>query len=250
MLEFLNELSNNNFLTTLFGAVVGGLISILTSLLVYHLQKRDDQHKERVRRYELCGEFAVEHHFQPGQEHVLAKMEVFLGTYKIVKAGDYVDFLINKGKEAKRGCSHRTFYLRNVGQSTVNQLDLCVSSPKHLIILPYQNLSYYVNEHLANFSILCDERIAPRGLLQIDIHYDEDDAILDVFSSTLKLVYMDSLHEVYAQPFFPENDKIYEPHAISWEEYNHTTRSQLVEERVAQDFLQRLSFKQRKDAKR
>lgn len=246
MLEFLDRLSNNSFLTTMFGAIVGGVIGTFTSVLIYKLQKRDDRHREKVRRYELRGEFAIEHGFRAKQDTVLAKMEVFISTYRLGRSGNDVDFIVDKDAKDKRGHNHTTFYIRNVGQSTINQLDLCVSTPKHIMILPYRSLSCYIDEHLTSFSVLCDERIPPRGLLRIDLYYRNDDMILNALSSTLLLVYMDLLHEVYEQPFFPEDKKIYEPRILSWEEYNHITRSQSVERYIAEGVLRQTSCEKQK----
>lgn len=215
-----------SFIPSLAGAIIGGFISAFTTCLLYRAQRKDAYKKEIARHCELRGEFKVDPLAEDND--LVPHIKTIFTSYKMKRGKNGLDFILPKSLKNTKQLKTKYIYLRNIGKSTINQLDICVASPDKCMLIPEDSINDYVSKGLASFSVLEDTRIFVNDLVCLKIKYQKNAKIINLFSSSLEIVYMDELHECYAQPLFPEQDKLYEARRLDQKEYNRMVRTSSI----------------------
>ena len=87
-----------------------------------------------------------------------------------------------------------------------------------------ENIKLFVENKLVNYSYLFDRKIMKGNAIMIDIAYLPDSKICNTFSSELALIFKDSYGNLYEQPFFLQQENLYEPRSLTHKEYNIYTK--------------------------
>ena len=95
----------------------------------------------------------------------------------------------------KKKYKHLIFYIKNIGNANINELYICATSQKNTMLCSINGKS-----------------------IKIDIAYLENSKICNAFSSELALIFKDSFDNLYEQPFFIQQNNLYEPHLISFDD--------------------------------
>lgn len=232
MKEIFDYISNNSFLTTIIGVVVGGLISFFTSVYVSSKErkerKKEEENKEKMRQFENKAELKIEEVLEHSNNK--ADIEVFLLPFKVGYTGGFKNykFIYPEGIKNKELHKYKEFHIKNIGNSDINQLDICATFKNHNILVDYKELDFIIDNGLVNYNLCYDRKIMKNDSLIIRIYYLEGNKIVHSFSCTLAILYKDSFNNLYEQAFWYEKDNLYEPRKISYKEYIETISSDIA----------------------
>lgn len=216
MLDFLN--SNAGFVAIL-GVIVGWALSSMTTLILYRRQKKDNEEKDVKERFRHKAEFIYSQRFK-NERGDIKRLEVTFCTYQpSIGKDDMVEVTYPKELLSRNKMKTEYFYFENIGESDVNELEVAVSNPKATALILEINKSSFVKDGAISYGVSLDQKVRKGEVLELKIHYLEDDPILSILSSSLEIYYRDSLHNICRQPFFPEQRKIYEPSLVSRQEW-------------------------------
>ena len=139
---------------------------------------------------------------------------------KVINNKTDVEFYYSKDILNKKKYNHLKFYLKNIGNADINQLDICATAQKNTMLCQVDDIKFFTENKLVNYSYLFDRKIMKGKAIMIDIAYLPDSKICNTFSSELALVFRDSYGNLYEQPFFLQQENLYEPRSITNKEYN------------------------------
>lgn len=134
-----------------------------------------------------------------------------------------VEFHYSKDVLKKDKYKHLRFYIKNIGNADINQLDVCATAQKNTMLCDIESIKYIVDSKFVNYSYCYDSKILKNDIILIDIAYLEDSIISNTFSCELALLFRDSYGNLYEQPFFIQQRNLYEPSAISNKDYRSYT---------------------------
>lgn len=154
------------------------------------------------------------------------KIEIFMTDFdaKVINNKTDVEFYYSKDILNKKKYNHLKFYLKNIGNADINQLDICVTAQKNTMLCQIDEIKFLAENKLANYSYLFDRKKMKGKAIMIDIAYLPDSKICNTFSSELALIFRDSYGNLYEQPFFLQQENLYEPRSITYKEYNIYTK--------------------------
>lgn len=215
MLDFLN---NNAGFVAILGVIVGWALSSMTTLILYRRQKKDDEEKDIKERFKHKAEFIYSQ--RPKNEGGdIRRLEATFCTYQpSIGKDDMVEVTYPKELLSRNKMKMKYFYFENIGESDVNELEVAVSNPKATALILESNKKSFVKDGAISYGVSLDQKVRKGEVLELKIHYLEDDPILSILSSSLEIYYRDSLHNICRQPFFSEQRKIYEPSLVSRKE--------------------------------
>lgn len=218
MKEILDYISNNSFLTTIIGALSGGLFSFLTAIYINKNNEKLEIKREKRRQFENKAELriikSINHNNKPD-------IEIFLVPFKIDYLNRPKDYKIIFPKNilCTKKHKYKDFYIKNIGNADINYLDICTTSKKNTALFEYSMLKKMVELRFIDYSFCYDRKILKNETICIRIYYLEKAEPEDSFSSTLAILYKDSFNNLYKQSLWYEKDNLYEPHKISYKEY-------------------------------
>lgn len=122
---------------------------------------------------------------------------------EILKEKEEVKFHYPKDILNTRKYKHKKFYIKNIGNADINQLDICVSSQKHNVLTSIEDLKHVVENNNIDYNYI-----------MIDIAYLDEDNL-----GQLLFLFKDSYNNLYQQPFFVNQANLYEPRKINYKEY-------------------------------
>lgn len=122
---------------------------------------------------------------------------------EILKEKEEVKFHYPKDILNTRKYKHKKFYIKNIGNADINQLDICVSSQKHSVLTSIEDLKHVVENNNIDYNYI-----------MIDIAYLDEDNL-----GQLLFLFKDSYNNLYQQPFFVNQGNLYEPRKINYKEY-------------------------------
>ena len=224
MKEILNFINNN--------AIVASLITLFLSTLIQVFFRRSDrkynekQENKRNRRkeFENKAEFIIDNNME--DDGTIPHIHLFMTDFnaKVINNKTDVEFHYPKDVLNKKKYSHLKFYLKNIGNADINQLDICATAQKNTMLCQVDDIKVFTENKLVNYSYLFDRKIMKEKAVMIDIAYLPDSKICNTFSSELVLIFRDSYSNLYEQPFFLQQKNLYEPRSITHKEYNIYTK--------------------------
>lgn len=216
MLDFLN--SNAGFVAIL-GVIVGWALSSMTTLILYRRQKKDNEEKDVKERFRHKAEFIYSQRLK-NEGGDIRRLEATFCTYQpSIGKDNTIEVTYPKELLDRTKTKTKYFYFENIGEADVNELEVAVSNPKATALILEINKSSFVKDGAISYGVSLDQKVRKGEVLELKIHYLEDDPILSILSSSLEIYYRDSLHNICRQPFFPEQRKIYEPSLVSRQEW-------------------------------
>lgn len=225
MKEILNFINNN--------AIVASLITLFLSTLIQVIFRRSDRKynekqenkKNRRKEFDNKAELIIDNNME--DDGTIPHIHLFMTDFnaKVVKSKTDVEFHYSKDVLNKKKYSHIKFYLKNIGNADINQLDICATAQKNTMLCQIDEIKFLFENKLVNYSYLFDRKIMKEKAIMIDIAYLPDSKICNTFSSELALIFRDSYGNLYEQPFFLQQENIYEPRSITHKEYNIYTKT-------------------------
>lgn len=207
-------------------AVVASLITLgITTIIQIIFRKNDRKYNEkRENKKERKQQFLnkAELHIEDKKWDSKEKPDIclFMTDFKVsINDKKDVEFHYSKDVLKKDKYKHLKFYIKNIGNADINQLDICATAQKNTMLCDIESIKYIVDSKFVNYSYCYDRKILKNDIILIDIAYLEDGKICNTFSSELALLFRDSYGNLYEQPFFIQQRNLYEPHTISNKDY-------------------------------
>lgn len=216
---------NNMFKFINDNAIVASLITLAISTLIQIVFRKSDRRynekqeskKEKKQQFFNKGEL----HIENKKVSLKDKPDIclFMTDFKTKVNNNDVEFYYSKDVLKKEKYKHIKFYIKNIGNADINQLDICATAQKNTMLCDIDSVKMFVEDKFVNYSYCYDRKILKDEVILIDIAYLEDSKICNTFSSELALLFRDSFGNLYEQPFFIQQRNIYEPHKISNKDY-------------------------------
>ena len=211
-------------------AVVASLITLLFSTIIQIRFRKNDrkynekQESKKDKKQQFINK--AELHIEERQWGFKKEPDIslFMTDFKTtINDEKDVEFHYSKGVLKNDKYKHLRFYIKNIGNADINQLDICVTAQKNTMLCDIELVKAIVDNKFVSYSYCYDRKILKDDIILIDMAYLEDSKICNTFSSDLALLFRDSYGNLYEQPFFIQQKNLYEPHAISNEDYRAYT---------------------------
>lgn len=213
-------------------AIIASFITLSINLIIQIVFRKNDRKyssdrenkAEKKREFENKAELNIRSNIV--KDDSIQCIKVIISDFKVKLSEDKndVDFYYPQNILEKK-YKHLIFYIQNIGNADINQLDICVTSQKNMMLCDINNLETYVKNKLINYNCLYDRKILKQEIIKVDIAYLESSKIFSPLCSELEILFRDSYGNLYTQPFFLQHENLYEPKLISSKEYNSHIRT-------------------------
>lgn len=224
MKEILNFVNNNAGVVSLITLMVTIVFQIIMTKSDRKYNEKQENKKNRRKEFENKAEFIIDNNME--DDGTIPQIEIFMTDFdaKVINNKTDVEFYYSKDILNKKKYNHLKFYLKNIGNADINQLDICATAQKNTMLCQIDEIKFLAENKLVNYSYLFDRKIMKGKAIMIDIAYLPDSKICNTFSSELALIFRDSYGNLYEQPFFLQQENLYEPRSITYMEYNIYTK--------------------------
>lgn len=224
MKEILNFVNNNAGVVSLITLMVTIVFQIIMTKSDRKYNEKQENKKNRRKEFENKAEFIIDNNME--DDGTIPQIEIFMTDFdaKVINNKTDVEFYYSKDILNKKKYNHLKFYLKNIGNADINQLDICATAQKNTMLCQIDEIKFLAENKLVNYSYLFDRKIMKGKAIMIDIAYLPDSKICNTFSSELALIFRDSYGNLYEQPFFLQQENLYEPRSITHKEYNIYTK--------------------------
>lgn len=224
MKEILNFINNNAGVVSLITLMVTIIFQIIMTKSGRKYNEKQENKKNRRKEFENKAEFIIDNNME--DDGTIPHIHLFMTDFnaKVINNKTDVEFHYSRDVLNKKKYSHLKFYLKNIGNADINQLDICATVQKNTMLCRVDDIKFFVENKLVNYSYLFDRKIMKEKAIMIDIAYLPDSKICNTFSSELALIFKDSYGNLYEQPFFLQQENLYEPRSITYKEYNIYTK--------------------------
>lgn len=214
-------------------AIIASFITLSINLIIQIVFRKNDRKyssdrenkAKKKREFENKAELNIRSNIV--KDDSIQCIKVIISDFKVKLSEDKndVDFYYPQNILEKEKYKHLIFYIQNIGNADINQLDICVTSQKNMMLCDINNLETYVKNKLINYNCLYDRKILKQEIIKVDIAYLESSKIFSPLCSELEILFRDSYGNLYTQPFFLQHENLYEPKLISSKEYNSHIRT-------------------------
>ncbi len=220
ILEFIN---NNAIVASLITLIITTFIQVIFRKSDRKYTEKIDKAKEKKKEFENKAELLIDNNTE--DDGTIPRINLFMTDFTTKISGEKsVDFYYSKDVLNKKKYKHLKFYMKNIGNADINQLDICVTSQKNMMLCNVESVEMFVNNKFVNYSYCYDKKILKGKTIMIDIAYLEESRIFGLLSCELVLLFKDSYNNLYEQPFFVHQKNLYEPSKITYKDYkNHIT---------------------------
>ncbi len=211
-------INNNAIAASLITLFITTIIQIAFRKSDRKYNEKQENKKERKQQFLNKAEFHIEEKQWDSKKEL--DIRLFMTDFKAsINDKKDVEFYYSKDILKKEKYKHLRFYIKNIGNADVNQLDICVTAQKNTMLCDINEVEFLVDNKFVNYSICYDRKILKNDIILIDIAYLENSKICNMFSGELALIFRDSYGNLYEQPLFIQQRNLYEPHTISYKEY-------------------------------
>ena len=210
---------NSNIVATITGAIVGGLIAIVASIVTYRMQRKDAEKKEIRENFKNKAELSINEWFKDNGDNTKELYVIPCPYIAKLNNEGFIDTEIPKAYSNKEKLKREIIYLENIGKSDINELEIAIADPKNAAILNAKTANDFIKKGLISYGVKLDRKIRIGEAVELIIYYDEKALIDDIFSASIEIYYRDSINNVCAQPLFIKERKIYEPRLIDYSEW-------------------------------
>ena len=225
MKEILNFINNNAIVASLITLFVSTIIQILFRISDRRYNEKQDSKKELKKQFENKAEFIIDNNVNDADSEPNIELIMTNFTAKVLDNKTDVEFYYPKSIFDKKKYNHLRFCLKNIGNADVNQLDICVTNQKNVMLCGVNDINFFVENKLVNYSYMFDRKIMKKETIIIDVAYLPDSKICNIFSCELYLIFKDSYGNLYKQPFFIQQNNLYIPSPITYNKYNIYTKT-------------------------
>lgn len=221
MKEILDYISNNSFLTTIIGAIVGGFFSTFTAIYISNKErkerKQDELAREEREEYKNKPEFRIVNK----KKNKRPNIEVFLSPYWTKFKDEEQDYEAIFPNDILDKSKHKfiDFELKNIGKSDINHIYICASNQVNTMLVAYDELEMWVKDKFAFYSALYEQKILKGESIILRIYYLEEYQVSFLFNCTISLVFEDEYKHLWSQPFFYEKNVLEPPYKIDYKRY-------------------------------
>ncbi len=208
-------------------AIVASLITLFLSTIIQIIFRKNDRKyndekdrkKESKREYENKAELLIDNNIE--DDGTIPCINLFMSDFEVKVSKDKQDVMFYYSKDILKSkkYKHLTFYMKNIGNADINQLDICVTNQRYHMICHLDNLENIVKDNFVNYNYCYDRKILKGRIIKIDIAYLKDSKIFGFATSELALLFKDSYNNLYEQPFFVQRKNLYEPYKITNKKY-------------------------------
>ena len=218
MKDIFNFINSNAVVASLITLGITTIIQVIFRKSDRKYNKKQENKKERKQQFLNKAELHIEDKKQDSKEK--PDICLFMTDFKVsINDKKDVEFHYSKDALKKDKYKHLKFYIKNIGNADINQLDICATAQKNTMLCDIESIKYIVDSKFVNYSYCYDRKILKNDIILIDIAYLEDSKICNTFSSELALLFRNSYGNLYEQPFFIQQNNLYEPHFISNKDY-------------------------------
>lgn len=218
MKDIFNFINNNAVVASLITLGITTIIQIIFRKNDRKYNEKQENKKERKQQFLNKAELHIEDKKWDSKEK--PDICLFMTDFKVsINDKKDVEFHYSKDALKKDKYKHLKFYIKNIGNADINQLDICTTAQKNTMLCDVESIKYIVDSKFVNYSYCYDRKILKNDIILIDIAYLEDSKICNTFSSELALLFRDSYDNLYEQPFFIQQNNLYEPHIITNKDY-------------------------------
>ena len=225
MKQFLSFINNNAIFASLITLFLSTVIQVLFRVSDRKYNEKQENKKNQRKQFENKAEFAIDNNIE--DDETIPHIELFMTDFnvKVIDNKTDVEFYYSKDVLNKKKYKHLKIYLKNIGNADINQLDICATLQKNTMLCEINEIKFIVENKLVNYSCLFDRKIMKEKSIMIDIAYLPNSKICNMFSAEIKLIFRDSYGNIYIQPLFLQQEKLYEPRAMTHKEYNIYTKT-------------------------
>ena len=218
MKDIFNFINNNAVVASLFTLGITTIIQVIFRKNDRKYNEKQENKKERKQQFLNKAELHIEDKKWDSKEN--PDICLFMTNFTVsINDEQDVEFHYSNDILKKDKYKHLKFYIKNIGNADINQLDICVTAQKNTMLCDIESVKSVVDSNFINYSYCYSRKILKNDIILIDIAYLEDSKICNTFSSELALLFKDSYDNLYEQPFFIQQNNLYEPHPISNKDY-------------------------------
>lgn len=234
----------NEIIIAVFSAVAGGVITLLTTLL---LERRKEKREDRLEAKKFQREI-----FQTRPEMQIVEFKDYIARtgYGIKQKCDIELFVahiesVTLESNRKRSpvyahykeehlnsnewcCVIYTF--KNAGKTDISTMDIFWHFQQSSCIFLAGEARQWMESNLLNYSYCYDKKVRVGETLSLKVCYHKDIIIPGLFSATISLGMIDDNGRYWTQPLFAPQNKLYDSRSINPKEYIEQRRLDVAEE--------------------
>lgn len=226
MKKIIDIINNPTVSSSIFGAVIGSLV---TAFFNNRGRKKDSKEKYKDRKYE---EYKNKPELRVVKGNNESKPDISIINVPIY--AKYINkeckIVYPKEEVEKREYLYKDIVIKNIGENSINQLDICVANQKHNILSKLEEIDYLAENELLNYNYCYDFKIMPNEVLKIRLYYLKSYNENSNYNCDLCFLFIDSFGNMYEQPFFFEKENLYEPTVITAKDYRNNVTTDVAEE--------------------
>ena len=231
MKDIFDFVNNNAIVASTIAIIISAIIDTIIQIAFKKSDRKynekQENKKERKQQFLNKAEFHIEEKKCDSRE--TPDICLFMTDFKVsINDKKDVEFYYSKDALKKEKYKHLRFYIKNIGNADVNQLDICATAQKNTMLCDIDEVEFLVDNKFINYSICYDRKIFKNDIILIDIAYLENSKICNMFSGEIALIFRDSYDNLYEQPLFIQQRNLYEPHTISYKDYKIYTMTDIA----------------------
>lgn len=207
-------------------AILATLIGIVIETTIRWFSKRSDRKYDREKeereneKYKLLNKAKLHIEDKKWDSKETPDISLFMTDFQVnLDDKDNLEFHYRKDVLNDKEYKHMKFYIKNIGNSDISELNICVASKNNIMLCPIETVKMFIEYKGISYGYIYDREILKGDTILLDIAYLEESKIFSLATSELLLIYRDSLEKRYEQDFFLKQKNLYEPKPISYEEY-------------------------------
>lgn len=215
----------NTLISAIAGAIAGGIVTLLLDKRKERREDKKEKQNEKKKIYEERPELEIveykEYLGRPG--HKLKKecdIDVFMTKMeKVSVEDDIVTAHYNKDffNEEEWCCVIYSF--KNVGKTDIRCVSPICTYKKDTLLCSVSSAQMILEHGLLSYSTMYDTKIRAGESFTMRVCYHKDCIVTGMVSSIMVMGIEDCNNRFWEQPLFAPNNKIYETHRITHEEY-------------------------------
>ena len=148
MKEILNYVNNNAGVVSLITLMVTIVFQIITTKSGRRYNEKQENKKNRRKEFENKAEFIIDNNME--DDGTIPHIEIFMTDFdaKVINNKTDVEFYYSKDILNKKKYNHLKFYLKNIGNADINQLDICATAQKNTMLCQIDEIKFLAENKL------------------------------------------------------------------------------------------------------
>lgn len=234
----------NEIILAIVSAVLGGAITLVTSLILdWRKEKREEQIEARRERKEIIQkrpemsiieykDYLAREGYGIKQkcdiELFVAKIEKVTTTGKRKRDLVYAHYRAEDFNPKEWCCVIYTF--KNAGKTDISLLNIICNYKRDTCIFAVDSAKNFAMANVLNYNYCYDKKIRVGETITVKFCYHKDCVITGIISAIMSIGMEDDNCRYWTQPLFAPMDKVYDSRQISYKEYREEIRIDTAEE--------------------